>query len=135
MPRAEGGQPTAALGGAQLAINAFSAHPAQAYALVEYLTAAPQMLERAREAGQFPARPILYRGALGNAPSVTVVPDAGLSLVPCSAFCSRRRRACGPCGAAARGEQSSSARRAAAQAHRPFRGRGTTDTGRRNHRQ
>lgn len=70
MPRAEGGQPTAALGGAQLAINAFSAHPAQAYALVEYLTAAPQMLERAREAGQFPARPALYRGALGNALAV-----------------------------------------------------------------
>jgi hypothetical protein len=37
------------------------------------------------------------------APSVTVVPGAGLSAVPPSSECSHRRRACGPCGAAARG--------------------------------
>jgi multiple sugar transport system substrate-binding protein len=61
MPAMPGaGAPTAALGGAQLAINARSRHPELAYALVEYLTAPAQMLERARVVGQFPARPALY---------------------------------------------------------------------------
>jgi hypothetical protein len=55
--------------------------------------------------------------------SVTVVPGAGFSVVPPFAECSRRRRACGPCGAAVRGRQSSSARCAAPQAHRPSRPR------------
>ncbi|HEV2148063.1 MAG TPA: ABC transporter substrate-binding protein [Longimicrobiaceae bacterium] len=60
MPAAPGGRPTAALGGAQLAINAHSAHPEAAYRLIEYLTAPEQMLERAAVAGQYPARPALY---------------------------------------------------------------------------
>jgi multiple sugar transport system substrate-binding protein len=50
------GAPTAALGGSQLAVNARSDQPAPAFALVAYLTAPEQMLERARVAGQFPAR-------------------------------------------------------------------------------
>ena len=54
------GQPTSALGGAQLAVNAWSANPTLAWALVSFLTAPEQMLERARLAGQFPARRSLY---------------------------------------------------------------------------
>jgi ABC-type sugar transport system permease subunit/ABC-type glycerol-3-phosphate transport system substrate-binding protein len=60
MPAAPGGRPTAALGGSQLAINANSRHPELAYELVDYLTAAPQMRERARVVGQYPTRPALY---------------------------------------------------------------------------
>jgi multiple sugar transport system substrate-binding protein len=60
VPAAEGGAPTAALGGAQLAINANSSHPEAAWAVIEYLTRSEQMLERAKVAGQFPTRPALY---------------------------------------------------------------------------
>ncbi|HEX9942271.1 MAG TPA: ABC transporter substrate-binding protein [Thermoanaerobaculia bacterium] len=60
MPAAGGGRPTAALGGAQLAINANSRRPAQAWALIAFLTAPEQMLERARIAGQYPARRSVY---------------------------------------------------------------------------
>ncbi len=60
MPAGPGGTPTAALGGGQLAINAFSRQPEQAYALVAFLTAPEQMLERAREVGQYPTRPAMY---------------------------------------------------------------------------
>jgi multiple sugar transport system substrate-binding protein len=59
-PAAEGGRPTAALGGAQLAINAFSDQPALAWELVVFLTAPQQMLERARVAAQLPSRRSLY---------------------------------------------------------------------------
>jgi multiple sugar transport system substrate-binding protein len=59
-PGASGGRPTAALGGAQLAVNAFSDQPALAWELVEFLTAPAQMLERARLAAQLPSRPSLY---------------------------------------------------------------------------
>ncbi len=57
MPAAPGGEPTAALGGAQLAVSAHSDVPDAAWRLVAYLTAPGQMLERAVETGQFPARP------------------------------------------------------------------------------
>jgi multiple sugar transport system substrate-binding protein len=60
MPGAAGGEPTAALGGAQLAISAYSPHPEAAWAVVEYLTRPEQMLERARVVGQFPTRVALY---------------------------------------------------------------------------
>jgi multiple sugar transport system substrate-binding protein len=60
MPSAPDGSPTAALGGSQLAINAYSDHADAAYALIEYLVQPEQMLERARVAGQLPARPALY---------------------------------------------------------------------------
>jgi multiple sugar transport system substrate-binding protein len=55
-----GGHSTAALGGAQLAINAYSEHPDSAYLLIEYLTAPEQMLERGQAVGQYPTRPALY---------------------------------------------------------------------------
>jgi multiple sugar transport system substrate-binding protein len=60
MPHAVGGRSVATLGGQQLAINARSRHPDLAYALVEHLTSPEQMLERARMAGQYPARPALF---------------------------------------------------------------------------
>jgi multiple sugar transport system substrate-binding protein len=60
MPGAAGGSPTAALGGAQLAINARSEHPDAAFAVIAYLTAPAQMLERAAAVGQYPTRVALY---------------------------------------------------------------------------
>ena len=60
MPAASGGAPTAALGGAQLAINANCDHPEAAYRVIEYLTRPEQMLERAQVVGQYPTRPALY---------------------------------------------------------------------------
>lgn len=60
MPAAPGGAPTSALGGSQLAINRHSRYPERAYALIEFLTRPEQMLERAREAGQYPTRRSLY---------------------------------------------------------------------------
>jgi multiple sugar transport system substrate-binding protein len=67
---APNGHSTAALGGAQLAINAYADHPAAAYKLIAYLTAPEQMLERAQAVGQYPTRPALYsdprmRGTIG----------------------------------------------------------------------
>jgi multiple sugar transport system substrate-binding protein len=67
MPGA-GGRRAAALGGAQLAINARSQHPESAWLLIEYLTAPAQLLERAQATGQFPARRGLYENdQLANA--------------------------------------------------------------------
>jgi multiple sugar transport system substrate-binding protein len=68
MPAAPGGRATAALGGSQLAINAHSTRAADAWALVEFLTAPEQMRERARTVGQLPSRPSLYadEGGLEN---------------------------------------------------------------------
>ena len=60
---APGGHSTAALGGAQLAINAYTEFPDAAYKLIAYLTAPEQMLERARAVGQYPTRPALYEDA------------------------------------------------------------------------
>ncbi len=62
MPAAEGGSPTAALGGSQLAINANTEHAEAAYAVIEYLTRPEQMLERAQIVGQYPTRRSLYAG-------------------------------------------------------------------------
>jgi ABC-type glycerol-3-phosphate transport system substrate-binding protein len=56
MPAGPGGSPTAALGGAQLAINANSEHPEAAWAVIDFLTRPEQMLERAQVVGQFPSR-------------------------------------------------------------------------------
>jgi multiple sugar transport system substrate-binding protein len=68
MPPAPGGRPSAALGGAQLAINRYTREPELAASLVEFLTAPAQMLERARVASQLPARRSLYdSGDLGRA--------------------------------------------------------------------
>jgi multiple sugar transport system substrate-binding protein len=60
MPASDGGRPTAALGGSALAINAFSAHKQDAWALLRFLLAPEQMLERARVTGQYPPRRDLY---------------------------------------------------------------------------
>jgi multiple sugar transport system substrate-binding protein len=60
MPAAPGGRPTAALGGAQLAINAYSRQPELAWRLIAFLTAPEQMLERAEVVGQYPPRPSLW---------------------------------------------------------------------------
>ncbi|HCU12964.1 MAG TPA: ABC transporter substrate-binding protein [Gemmatimonadetes bacterium] len=60
---APSGHSTAALGGAQLAINAYTDHPDAAYKLIAYLTAPEQMLERAQAVGQYPTRPALYNDA------------------------------------------------------------------------
>jgi len=60
MPAGPGGAPTAALGGAQFAINANTEHPEAAWAVIDYLTRPEQMLERARVVGQFPTRMSLY---------------------------------------------------------------------------
>jgi multiple sugar transport system substrate-binding protein len=60
MPGAPGGKPTAALGGANLAINVNSDHPEAAWAVIDYLTQPEQMIERAKVVGQFPTRPALY---------------------------------------------------------------------------
>jgi multiple sugar transport system substrate-binding protein len=66
-PAGNEGRPTAALGGAQLAVNARSANPELAWALVRFLTAPEQMLERARLAAQLPSRRSLYAtGALAG---------------------------------------------------------------------
>jgi ABC-type glycerol-3-phosphate transport system substrate-binding protein len=62
MPATPDGEPTAALGGSQLAINARTSQPDHAWALVQYLTAPEQMIERARVVGQFPSRRSPYRG-------------------------------------------------------------------------
>jgi multiple sugar transport system substrate-binding protein len=60
MPAAKGGTPSAALGGAQLSINARSDHPDAAYAVIAFLTQPEQMLERVRLLGQYPPRRSLY---------------------------------------------------------------------------
>lgn len=63
LPAAQGrGHPTAALGGAQLAINANSAHPKEAWALIQFLLQPEQLVERAKMVGQFPPRRSLYEG-------------------------------------------------------------------------
>ncbi|HVS30336.1 MAG TPA: ABC transporter substrate-binding protein, partial [Thermoanaerobaculia bacterium] len=60
MPGAEGGRATASLGGAQLAINAWSGNPDLAWRLIAFLTAPEAMLERAEVVGQYPPRMSLY---------------------------------------------------------------------------
>jgi ABC-type glycerol-3-phosphate transport system substrate-binding protein len=62
MPGGPGGSPTAALGGAQLAVNRNTENPEAAWAVVDFLTRPEQMQERARVVGQFPARVALYEG-------------------------------------------------------------------------
>jgi ABC-type glycerol-3-phosphate transport system substrate-binding protein len=62
MPAGPGGSPTAALGGAQLAINRRTENPEAAWAVIDYLTQPEQMQERARVVGQFPPRTELYDG-------------------------------------------------------------------------
>jgi multiple sugar transport system substrate-binding protein len=67
-PAGREGRPAAALGGAELAVNARSTNPALAWALVMFLTAPEQMLERARAAAQLPSRLSVY-----DAPEIRAV--------------------------------------------------------------
>ena len=60
MPAGPEGEPTAALGGAGLAVNARSRHPEAARAVIGYLTRPEQMLERAEVLGHYPPRASLY---------------------------------------------------------------------------
>jgi multiple sugar transport system substrate-binding protein len=60
MPGGPGGSPTAAVGGAQLAINRRTEHPEAAWAVIDYLTQPEQMRERAQVVGQFPTRSAVY---------------------------------------------------------------------------
>jgi multiple sugar transport system substrate-binding protein len=76
MPGGPGGSPTAALGGAQLAINAYSDDPDAAFRLIEYLLRPEQMLERARIAGQYPTRPDLYETSALQAALMIPAADA-----------------------------------------------------------
>jgi multiple sugar transport system substrate-binding protein len=74
LPAGPGGPSTSALGGSQLALNARTRQPDLAYALVQFLTGTPQMLERARVAGQYPPRPALYDDpALSDALGVSAI--------------------------------------------------------------
>jgi ABC-type glycerol-3-phosphate transport system substrate-binding protein len=59
MPGAQGGTSAATLGGAPLAINAYSDHLDASWALIAFLTAPEQMLERA-QLGGYPTRPAVY---------------------------------------------------------------------------
>jgi multiple sugar transport system substrate-binding protein len=80
MPAAPGGEPTAALGGGQLAINAYSRHPEAAWRLLSFLTSPERMLERAEAVGQYPARRSVYRDPrLGGA--LAAPPDQVLRIV------------------------------------------------------
>jgi ABC-type glycerol-3-phosphate transport system substrate-binding protein len=61
MPPADaGGRAAATLGGAQLVVNRWSGQPGLARALISFLTAPEQMLERAQATGQYPPRLSLY---------------------------------------------------------------------------
>jgi ABC-type glycerol-3-phosphate transport system substrate-binding protein len=60
MPSGPNGEHTAAVGGAQLAINRRTEHPEAAWALINFLTQPEQMRERARVVGQFPTRSAVY---------------------------------------------------------------------------
>jgi multiple sugar transport system substrate-binding protein len=60
IPGAPGGHSTTALGGSELAINAYSEAPEAAYKLIAFLTAPDQMIERASAVGQYPTRPAVY---------------------------------------------------------------------------
>jgi multiple sugar transport system substrate-binding protein len=80
MPAQPGGHPTAALGGSQLAINARTAHPDLAWALVAYLTDPERMAERARVVGQFPPRRSLYEGDRLRG-ALAIPPEQALRLV------------------------------------------------------
>jgi multiple sugar transport system substrate-binding protein len=80
MPAAPEGRPTAALGGAALAINAFSDRQDDAYRLIAFLLEPEQMIERARIAGQYPTRPALYdTDALADA--LEVPPAEALAII------------------------------------------------------
>jgi multiple sugar transport system substrate-binding protein len=76
----ERGPSAAALGGAQLAINARSKQPQAAMRLIAYLTAPAQMLERASVVGQYPARRSVFADS-ALAPALAVPPADALRVI------------------------------------------------------
>jgi multiple sugar transport system substrate-binding protein len=81
MPAQTDGQPTATLGGAQLAINSRSNQPDAARQLIDFLTAPEQMLERARRVGQFPPRSALYDTGAGLDDALGIPPSVAKQVV------------------------------------------------------
>lgn len=81
MPAAPAGEPTAALGGSQLAINANTEHPEAAYAVIDYLTRPEQMLERAEGVGQFPTRRAMYADTTALADVLAVPLDEARRII------------------------------------------------------
>lgn len=63
LPRGEGGRSVAALGGWELAVSKYSAHPAEAADLVLYLTSAAVQKDRAIRGAYNPTLPALYKDA------------------------------------------------------------------------
>ncbi|MCS0611485.1 ABC transporter substrate-binding protein [Massilia kyonggiensis] len=61
LPKGEGGRNASALGGWQLAVSKYSAHPAEAADLVLFLTSQAMQKKRALLAGSLPTYPALYR--------------------------------------------------------------------------
>lgn len=61
LPAGPGGKPAATLGGWQLAVNAYSAHPKEAADLVRYLTGTEEQKRRAIEASYNPTIASLYK--------------------------------------------------------------------------
>jgi ABC-type sugar transport system permease subunit len=74
-PAAAGGRASGTLGGQALVVNRSTDRPAEARALVAFLTSEERMIERARVLGEWPARRSTY-GELGSALPV----DAGAAL-------------------------------------------------------
>ncbi len=93
MPAGENGIGAATLGGAQLAVSRYSAHPALAADLVLYLTGAAEQKRRAIAGGYFPTIRALYRDPeIRRAnPLYAILADAiAHSVVRPSAFTGRR---------------------------------------------
>ena len=63
LPHGEGGSSASTLGGQQLAVSKYSAHPAEAADLVRYLTGAEEQKRRAIEGSFNPTRKSLYSDA------------------------------------------------------------------------
>jgi len=61
LPKGEGGKNASTLGGWQLAVSKYSAHPAEAADLVMFLTSQEMQKKRALLAGSLPTYPALYR--------------------------------------------------------------------------
>jgi trehalose/maltose transport system substrate-binding protein len=70
LPHGEGGDSASTLGGQQLAVSKYSAHPAEAADLVRYLTSAEEQKRRAIEGSFNPTRQSLY----GDAEVLAAVP-------------------------------------------------------------
>ena len=94
MPAGPGGRHTAAFGGAQLAINAFSPEAEAAWRVIDYLTRPEQMLERAEIVGQFPTRTGVYDDpALADALAIPPLSAYGVAPADVAGVVAQARRA------------------------------------------